>query len=592
MAEKGLGRRSFLKGGALAGLAPAMKAAPAGQAARTSRKWDKEADVVVIGSGAAGLPAAIIAKEAGASVIIVEANDDVGGHAAMCTGNIPLGGGTAAQKAGGIVDSPDLIFKDLTDWAVVGPNGAPEYRFNDREIVRAFADNNVFAYDFLVSHGLVWTKPVADRGGMTQAGKSAPRAMHAAVLQYVQIQTGVLLAEDVGKKTSGGIGIVRPLEASARKLGVEILLQHRMTSIIRENNNTGRVTGVTVEAKGAKLNIRARKGVIVCTGGSTSNVEFRRMFDPRLTEEYCSTAGEPYTPQDASGEIAGMEVGAALWGTANQTAEYGAHIAKPGYLGCQHGYPSMFPTWQPTSKYFHLARATGLPAQNYRSVICVNQVGVRFYDESSRQFGDAAAQGEAAEYVPNNWRTARDNKWNPQGYLPSAMGLNGGAGPGGGPIWAIFDADAVTREKWTVTAPAVDREGGFFFSADTIPELAAALSKNKYMKQPMSGQALAETVARFNSFVDKGVDTDFDRQKPQNKIQTPPFYAAWATPVMHDTRTGLRVNVNFQVQDLRGKVIPGLYCAGESAGGFGEHGIARCVVGGLLAGKHAAAQKV
>jgi len=39
-------------------------------------------------------------------------------------------------------------------------------------------------------------------------------------------------------------------------------------------------------------------------------------------------------------------------------------------------------------------------------------------------------------------------------------------------------------------------------------------------------------------------------------------------------------------------VIPGLYCAGESAGGLGEHGIARAVVGGLLAGKHAAAQKV
>ena len=63
-------------------------------------------------------------------------------------------------------------------------------------------------------------------------------------------------------------------------------------------------------------------------------------------------------------------------------------------------------------------------------------------------------------------------------------------------------------------------------------------------------------------------------------------------PIIHDTRAGLRVNANFQVQDLRGKVIPGLYCAGESAGGFGEHGIARCVVGGLLAGKHAAAQKV
>ena len=588
MPKKNIDRRAFLKGAALAALAPAAQAAPPG------RKWDKEADVVVIGSGAAGLPASIIARENGASVILVEANGDIGGHAAVCTGNIALGGGTAAQKAAGIVDSPDILFKDLTDWSAVEPNGAAAYRFNDRDIVRAFADNNVFAYDFLVSHGLTWTKPVPDRGGMTQAGKSAPRAMHAAILQYERIQTGVVEPPNVGRTTSGGIGIMRPLEAAARKAGVQILLNHRMTSIIRENNNTGRVTGITVEVKGgAKLNIRARKGVIVCTGGSTANVEFRRIFDPRLTEEYCSNAGEPYTSQDASGEIAAMEVGASLWGTANMTAEYGAHISKPGYIGCQHGYPAMFPPWQPTSKYFHLARAIGLQAGDYQNVICVNQVGVRFYDETKAAFGNAAATLEAGpNYVQNDWRNAANNKWNPMGYLPAAMGLNGGTGPGGGPIWAIFDADAVTREKWNVAPPWVDREAGFFFSADTIAELAAALSKNKYMKKPMSGQALQETVARYNSFVEKGADPDFDRPKPQNKIEKPPFYAAWATPVTHDTRTGLRVNPNFQVQDLKGKVIPGLYCAGESAGGLGEHGIARAVVGGLLAGKHAAAQKV
>jgi len=587
MPMKNLDRRAFLKGAALAGVAPAAQAAPA------AHKWDKEADVVVIGSGAAGLPASIIAKENGASVIMVEANGDIGGHAAVCTGNIPLGGGTAAQKAAGIVDSPDIIFKDLTDWSVVGGNGAGQYRFNDRDIVRAFADNNVFAYDFLVSHGLIWTKPVPDRGGMTQAGESAPRAMHAAIMQYERIQTGVVEPLDVGKTTSGGIGIVRPLEAAARKAGVQILLNHKMTNIIRENNNKGRVTGITVEAKGAKLNIRARKAVIICTGGSSGNVEFRRIFDPRLTEEYCSNAGEPYTTQDASGEIAGMEVGASLWDTANMTAEFGAHISKPGYIGCQHGYPSMFPTWQPTSKYFHLARATGLQVKNYQNVICVNQVGVRFYDETKGAFANAAATLEVGQsYEQDNWRNAGNNKWDPMGYLPAAMGLNGGTGPGGGPIWAIFDANAVTREKWTVEPPYVDREAGFFFSGNTFAELAATLSKNKYMKNPMSGQALQETVARYNSFVDASKDADFDKPTPTYKIQTAPFYAAWATPVTHDTRTGLRINARNQVHDLRGKVIPGLYCAGESAGGFGEHGIARCVVGGLIAGRNAAAEKV
>jgi succinate dehydrogenase/fumarate reductase flavoprotein subunit len=116
--KKNVDRRAFLKGAALASLAPAAQAASPGS------KWNQEADVVVIGSGAAGLPASIIARENGASVIVVEANHDIGGHAAVCTGNIPLGGGTAAQKAAGIVDSPDILFRDLTDWSVVGGNGA------------------------------------------------------------------------------------------------------------------------------------------------------------------------------------------------------------------------------------------------------------------------------------------------------------------------------------------------------------------------------------------------------------------------------------------------------------------------------------
>jgi anaerobic glycerol-3-phosphate dehydrogenase len=171
------------------------------------------------------------------------------------------------------------------------------------------------------------------------------------------------------------------------------------------------------------------------------------------------------------------------------------------------------------------------------------------------------------------------------------MGLNGGTGNGGGPIWVIFDADAVKREQWTPAPPHVDIEAGFFFSGNTISELAANI-RNKYQKNPMPAEALQHTVARYNSFVDAGADADFDKPAPRYKIQTPPFYAAWATPVLHDCRAGLRINARCQVQDLNGNVIAGLYCAGESAGGFSEHGIARCAVQGLIAGRNAAAEKV
>src|SRR5262245_37341657 len=143
-------RRDFLKtAGAAAGataLAGNRAEEVAAQAPRAG--WQRQVDVVVIGSGAAGLPAAIAAREAGSSVIVVEANFDVGGHAILSGGNVALGGGTSAQKKYGIVDSPDLLFSDLTDWSVVEPNGFPDYRYNDQEIIRAFADNSAPTYDF------------------------------------------------------------------------------------------------------------------------------------------------------------------------------------------------------------------------------------------------------------------------------------------------------------------------------------------------------------------------------------------------------------------------------------------------------------
>ena len=72
------------------------------------------------------------------------------------------------------------------------------------------------------------------------------------------------------------------------------------------------------------------------------------------------------------------------------------------------------------------------------------------------------------------------------------------------------------------------------------------------------------------------------------KIEKPPFYAAWATPILHDTLTGLRSNTNGEVIDIRGEVIAGLYCSGESQGGFAQHGLARCLVFGRVAGRNAA----
>jgi hypothetical protein len=117
------------------------------------------------------------------------------------------------------------------------------------------------------------------------------------------------------------------------------------------------------------------------------------------------------------------------------------------------------------------------------------------------------------------------------------------------------------------TATAVDIAEGFFFTANSIEDLAAGI-RMRYQRVPMPPARLRDTITRYNSFVDSGTDSDFGRPRPRYKIATPPFYAAWATPVIHDTRAGLRINGNCQVMDMDGRIIEGLYCGGESAGGF------------------------
>lgn len=356
--------------------------------------------------------------------------------------------------------------------------------------------------------------------------------------------------------TRRGSGIVRALEKTARAKGAKILLKHKMTSIVREQPTSGRVLGLTVTTEGRTVRIEAKKGVLIATGGHTSNVNFRRMFDPRLTEEY-QVAGEPYSRQTADGELAAMAVGAALWGTASQTMEAGAWLAKTVYIGCRWGYSSLH--WPVDSPIFDRVKARGLAVSDWQNVILVNQSGQRFWNEtaSGHDFFNAAL-----------------------GFSANSAKLNGG-----GPIWAIFDADAVVRQKWDPSPPHVDPE--YFFRADTIEELARAIV-NPYQTRPMPAAALQETVTKYNSFVDAGVDADFKKPTPRYKIQKPPFYAAWSTPILHDSLCGLRTNAKAEVLDLQGQVIPGLYCAGESQGGFAQHGLGRTIVFGRIAGREAA----
>ncbi|MGH7798916.1 MAG: FAD-dependent oxidoreductase [Candidatus Binatia bacterium] len=565
-------------------------------------RWDLEADVLVVGSGAAGLPAAIKAVQGGASVIVIEANYDVGGHAIVSGGHMALGGGTSAQRKYGIADSPDTVFSDLTDWSIVQPNGSPDYRYNDRAVMRAFADYCAPTFEFLLANGVEFTDKAPDNHGASTTGNSAPRENHAFWTKGAGLES---------PNAAAGTGVIRPLEASARAKGVRFLLNYKMTNLIREPGTNGRVIGIAAEhtprimpgattplksfrsygnidSSQPAMTLRAAKAVIIATGGSTSDINFRRMFDPRLTP-VIQVGGEPYSYQDASGELAAMAIGASLWGLANQTLENGATMRTQRAIATKYNYVP----WKIDSPIFPLVRATGLSVKDWQDLILVNQVGKRFYDETKGDVPHGNLGGQLAPCTPNDYRNAENVKYNPTKHnlTHAALAMNEYSEPPdycAGPVWAIFDADAVEREGWKVVPPYVDPDG-YFFTANTLADLAAAI-KNEYQAKPMKGETLQAAVERYNSMVDRGEDIDFGKPAPKYKIRTLPFYAAWATPVVHDTRAGLRINAKCQVLDMKGQVIPGLYCAGESAGGFNQHGMGRCATQGYISGINAAAE--
>jgi urocanate reductase len=550
--EKVLDRRKFLGAGAAVGVSAAAAMASSQAAIAKEIAWDREVDIVVIGAGASGLPAAIAARDAGAEVIVIDHHFDVGGIAIMSGGDIRIGGGNRLQMAAGIKETPDDVYKRWTD--------PLRHRFADFDLIRRFADENVATFDFLEANGVNFDLhgtevPREGRPGLTNTPGVRPHEW--------PIRTDLLTLD----QNRNGSGIVRPLEHSARDKGVEFLLSHTLRTIHREQPFAGRVLGVTVETvdrwfqpQHRFLNLRARKAVIICSGGHGANVHFRRMFDPRLTEEY-QHHGHATAPATAASEICAMSLGAALWSCGNETdtgtgnaIDKGRLAVRDNYVRGKHG---------PESAVFFRHRALGLDVRDWQDLILVKETGLRFWNEIDRSQNGYFA-----------------NALKPTGNPKKLMG--------GGPIWAIFDSAAVERERWQTISPHVDRAGGYFFSGATLEELAGQLTRNIYQKRPMPGDVLRRTVERFNGFVVSGKDDDFNRPSPPHKIEKPPFFAAWATPCLHDSYTGLRTNPSCQVMDMQGRLIPGLFCAGESQGGIKSHGLGRCIVTGRVAGMEAA----
>src|SRR5882762_6770672 len=212
---KALSRRDFFKSGAAAGVGAAVLSG-SGEARAQGILWNYEADVVVLGSGCVGLHAAVRARDLGASVLVIDQNFDVGGKLVHSGGWTSLGGGDPVQerdragadpdrlglaaprvKPADLEDDPDRLFRDMTDWSVVDETGVARYRYNDRELHRAWADNAPKTRQFMMDNYIRFARidGTHQGGGMSRA--RAARAMMK-LADKTDIKAGTISPQDRG----------------------------------------------------------------------------------------------------------------------------------------------------------------------------------------------------------------------------------------------------------------------------------------------------------------------------------------------------------------------------------------------------------
>ncbi|WP_306171860.1 FAD-dependent oxidoreductase [Variovorax sp. KK3] len=473
------------------------------------------ADVVVVGGGASGLAAAIEAAAAGASVLVLEKNTAPGGSSRLSVGSINAAGSRLQQRAG-IVDTPDEHFEDMDHFM-----GAFASKDN-LALRRVLVDNAADTLHWLMSLGLSFYGPTAD------PPHRHPR-MHN-VLPNSRAYPYYLSKE-------------------AKRRGVRLVCGAEVLELLRADD--GGVRGVAARVDGRRVEIVARRGVVLCAGDYSNGTEMKSRFRPELA---AIRGVNPTATGD--GHRMAEAIGARI---VNGEVVYG-----PGLRFGAPDRPSLVqrlpPSWA-LGKLMSLALAT-LPAALFRPFVM--------------SFMTASLGPEAALLKSGAVLVNRDGRRFVDEQQPPGLAI---AAQPGGQAWLVFD-DAVAR-RFSAPPHAVSTAPGVAFAY--LPDY------RRHRKDLYGTGETAEALAHA-----VGLPAEALEDALKDRAWRSPLHALGPLEArIVITDGGLAVNVSHQVLRADDSVIPRLYAAGAVGqggallAGNGHH-ICWAVTSGRRAGRLAA----
>ena len=502
-------------------------------------KFDETFDVIVIGYGFAGALAAITAADNGASVLLAEKAEHPGGIS-ICSGGA-MRGARDAEKAFAYLKetnggrTPDDVTRVLADGMAQIEADVIELAKTSNATVES--TDKAANYPFTGTETFYHTNVTSVPGHDTQ-DETYPHIM--------------------ARPSANGWRVFRVLEDNIDQRNVEVRYQFGATRLIAGTNRE--VLGATFEkADGTTTNVKARYGVVLCSGGFEANEEMKAQFwekAPVLTATSTMNTGD--------GIRMAQDLGADLWHMWHYHGCYGFKHPDPDYPVAIR--TKRLPDWFPGEED---------KADVPMCWVLVDQTGKRYMNECTPYTQDTSHRPmEFFDTVTQSFPR-----------IPSHF---------------IYDENG--RKMYQIGAPTYNQPGlGFSWSEDNLKEVEMGIIQKADTLEELAEitgtdiDTLKETLDQWNAQFDAGKDKDFGRPAgTMVRIDTPPYYVGEVWPVVSNTQGGPVHNVKQQVMNVYNEAIPRLYAAGECGSAFGflylsGANLSECLITGKIAGREVAA---